>query len=139
MPGEARRGFVHDVWRFFWLPRGMPRRPAPAGALLRVWLFCLVAGAVATAFGRVDHGAHVMLVVAQVAPLQDVADGVRHRWPAFLTALAAGWAVNRPAYAVLPGSHESWGLYCVHALMTFATLATFAGVTRLPRRRPGAS
>jgi hypothetical protein len=135
MPDEERRGVVQHVRRFFRLPRGTPRGPAPARPLVHVWLFGLAAGAAATAVGWGDDGTLVMMVWAELAILDDVIAGVRHRWPAFLGSLVAGTAVNRLARAALPDFHRPWVHYCVYAVMTLAALTTFVAVTRLPRRQ----
>ncbi|CAM5514780.1 hypothetical protein [Streptomyces aurantiogriseus] len=134
MAGGGKHVFVQDVRRFFWLPRGTPRRPAPPRPLLETWLFGLAFGAVAAALGW-EEGPIMMTVIAELELLRTVAQGVRLRWPAFLAALAVGWAVNRLGYALLPAATDSpWGAFCVYAVWILAALTTFGAVTRLPRR-----
>lgn len=135
MSDNGKRGFVHDVRRFFWLPRGTPRGPAPARPLLETWLFCLAIGVVTAALGW-EEGPLMMAVIAGLDMLRVVAQGVRLRWPAFLAALAVGWAVNRLAYAALPAAADSpWGDFSVYAVWILAALTTLGAVTRLPRRQ----
>ncbi|MGP4084267.1 hypothetical protein [Streptomyces sp. KR55] len=132
MSGKGMHGAVRGVRRFFWLPRGMPRHPAPAVPLLWVWLFCLAVGAGAAALDW-DEGPFLMMLGTVGSMLDDVIKGVRHRWPAFVSALAVGWAVDRLAYAVAPVSASPWGEYSVYAGCTLAALTTFVAVSRLPR------
>ena len=126
--------FRRDVQRFFWLPPDVPRPPARVWANLRVWLLCLAAGALGTAVGWEEEGLVVMMTVVLLNLLDDVSEGVRHRWPAFVAALASGWGVNRLAHASVPASDSLWGEYGVYALWTLVAMATFVAVSRLPRR-----
>ncbi|MGW6903563.1 hypothetical protein [Streptomyces sp. NPDC054940] len=126
-------GSVRSVRRFFWLPRGTPRHPSPVVPTLRISAFCLAVGALA-AWAGWDEGPIVMTVATVWSMLDDVIDGVRHRWPAFAAGLAVGWGVNRLAHASLHAPDASWGEYSVHASTTVAALATFVAVTRLAGR-----
>lgn len=131
---KSTHDVVGNVRRFFWLPRGTPRRRALTRGLRRLGVFLLGMGAVAAAIGW-DMGTIAMTVGAVWSMIDEVIAGVRHRWPAFLAGLAVGWGVNRLMYAVLPAAHSSWVQYCVHASTTVALLATFVGVSHLPVRR----
>ncbi|WP_234342903.1 hypothetical protein [Streptomyces fulvoviolaceus] len=135
MSGKGYKGHVRDVRRFFWLPRETPRSPVAAWPTLQVWLFCLAVGAVGAALSWEEQGPLLMMVVVLMEMFENVVKGVRHRWPAFVAALAVGWGVNRLAYAGVPDSDSLWGGYCVYALWTLAALATFVAVTRLPLGR----
>lgn len=126
--------FKRDVRRFFWLPPDVPRPPARVWATLRVWLLCLAAGALGTAVGGEEEGLFAMMMLVVLNLLDDVSEGVRHRWPAFVAALASGWSVNRLAHASVPSSDSLWGEYGVYALWTLVTLTIFVAVSRLPRR-----
>lgn len=135
MSGKSRgpHGVVRSVRRFFWLPRGTPRHPSPVVPTLRISVFCLATGALATWAGW-DEGPVVMTLATVWSMLDDVIDGVRHRWPAFAAGLAVAWGVNRLAHASLHAPDASWGEYSVYASTTLAALATFVAVTRLPWR-----
>ncbi|MFE5814576.1 hypothetical protein ACFQ6S_14385 [Streptomyces sp. NPDC056479] len=133
MSGKMLHGVEQSVRRFFRLPRGTPRHPSPVVPTLRIWGFCLAVGALAAWAGR-DEGPIVMTLATVWSMLDDVIDGVRHRWPAFAAGLAVGWAVNRLAHASLHAPDGSWGEYAVFASTTLAALATFVALTRLPRR-----
>jgi hypothetical protein len=85
------------------------------------------------ALGWEEQGPLLMMVVVLMDMLENVAKGVRHRWPAFVAALAVGWGVDRLAHAGVPASDSLWGTYVVYALWTLTALATFVAVTRLPR------
>ncbi|MDQ0598032.1 putative membrane protein YccC [Streptomyces canus] len=126
--------FKRDVQRFFWLPPDVPRPPARVWATLRVWLLCLAVGALGAAVGWEEEGLVVMMMVVMANLLDDVFEGVRHRWPAFVAALAFGWGVNRLGHALIPSSDSLWGEYGIYALWTLVAMATFVAVSRLPRR-----
>lgn len=137
MSGRSSRlhGGVRSVRRFFWLPRGTPHHPAQPVPLLRVWFGLLALGAGGAALGLEWEGTFVMWLGTVFAMLDDVIEGVRHRWPAFVTAMAVGWGVDRLAHVVVPDASDSlWGEYGVHAVWTLAALSTFVAVTRLPSR-----
>lgn len=99
--GEHRHGFTESVRRFFWLPRQASRDAAPVRPLARVWVFAVAAGAGAAALGWGDMVVVVMFVGIVQALLDDVTKGVRHRWPAFVAALSAGWSADRLIRAVV--------------------------------------
>ncbi|WP_151475495.1 hypothetical protein [Streptomyces albicerus] len=138
MAGKGKHGFVRSVRRFFWLPREMPRRPAPVAPLVQAWLFCLVVGAF---FAMVTWDEEVttpsmMTVVVWVATLDEVIKGVRHRWPAFLTAWVVCWGLPFLLSAAVPALEDSlWGEFAAFAPATAASVATFIGITRLPQHR----
>jgi len=126
--------FKRDVQRFFWLPPDVPRPPAQVLANLWIWLLCLAVGALGAALGLEEEGPVVMTTLVLLNLLDDVSTGVRHRWPAFVAALASGWGVNRFAHASVPSSDSLWDEYGIYALWTLAAMATFVAVSRLPRR-----
>ncbi|MFF4036112.1 hypothetical protein ACFYZ2_41305 [Streptomyces sviceus] len=111
-----------------------PPQPAEPLPILRVWLFLLAVGACAAALGW-ETVSLTLLIGTVCAMLDDVEQGVRHRWPAFVSALAVGWGVRRLARAAVPGSGSLWDEFCVNALCTAAALVTFVGVSRLRWRR----
>lgn len=134
MSGKGKHGVVQGLRRFFWMPRGTPRGPAAAVPLLRAWLFCLAGGALSAAFGW-DDGLWLMGLVAAMAMLDDVTEGVRHRWPAFWVALVAGWAAAKLTRAAVPAAADSlWDEMSVAAVGTLAALATFVAISRLAQR-----
>ncbi|WP_405590968.1 hypothetical protein [Streptomyces sp. NBC_01092] len=135
MYGKSRslHGVVRSVRRFFRIPRGEPRHPSRVLPSLRICVFCLAVGALA-AWAGWDEGPVVMTVAAVWSMLDDVIDGVRHRWPAFAAGLAVGWSVNRLMHASLNAPDSPWGEYPVYASTTLAALATFVAITHLPRR-----
>lgn len=49
-----------------------------------------------------------------------------------MTAMAAGWGVDRLGYVVAPESVPLWGEFGLFALWTAVALGVFVGVTRLP-------
>ncbi|MGX1911283.1 hypothetical protein ACWIID_20820 [Streptomyces phaeochromogenes] len=138
MAGSGKHGFVRSVRRFFWLPRDMPRRPAAAMPLVRAWLFGLAVGASVAVFYPDDEVTTPSLATAivWVATLDDVAKGVRHRWPAFLISWAACWGLARLLSAMVPGLYDShWSEFAAFAPMTAVAVAMFVGITRLPQHR----
>ncbi|MBA2809890.1 hypothetical protein E0500_021425 [Streptomyces sp. KM273126] len=135
MADEAKHGVVGHVRRFFWLPRGTPRDPAPAPPLLRAWLRCLVVGAFLAQFTWDEEAARPVLMTVFVGmPMLDlVIKGVRNRWPAFVAAWLVLGNFAMLASAAVPALTESlWGEFAVFAPATAVALATFVGVTRLP-------
>ncbi|MFI1213377.1 hypothetical protein ACH4UV_38055 [Streptomyces sp. NPDC020802] len=137
MAGGGKHGFVRSVRRFFWLPREMPRRPSPVVPMLRVWLFALAAGALLAEFtwDEGDVSPALMAIPAGLAVLDDVIEGVRHRWPALAAGLLVSWGFVRSVTAVSGPGHSLWGEFGVFACATALALATFVGVTRLPQHR----
>lgn len=136
MAGSGKHGFVRSVRRFFWLPRDMPRRPAAAPPLVRAWLFALAVGAAVAVFYPNDEVTTPSLATAivWVATLDDVAKGVRHRWPAFLISWAACWGLARLLSTMGPGLDDShWDEFAVFAPATAVFVAMFVGITRLPQ------
>ena len=131
---------VQHTTRFFWLPRGAGRQPPTSvGRLAGVWLFTLACGAVLTTFGwddDLDDGQPmVLLLVFHV--IEDIAQGVRHRWPAALAAVTLLWGVARFTGACLPGSLSwAWTQTIAAAAGVTLALAASAVITRLPERRP---
>lgn len=130
--GDGDRGFVERARRFFWLPRREPRDAAPVLPLARVWL---CGGAVAA--GTVVIGWFDVVVLAVVgtvfAMLDDVIKGVRHRWPAFVVGLGAGWSVGRLVGAGVPASVDpDWASYSGLVCGSLAAFVAFAAITRLP-------
>jgi hypothetical protein len=120
--------------RFFRLPKATPRAPSPAAPLLRVWLFGALLGAGLCAIGW-DDVLDVVLIGTLFAMVDDVIEGVRHRWPALALGPAAGWAAGVAAGAVWPEPDDpAWSGYPGTAVGSFVALAVFAAVTRLPRR-----
>ncbi|MFI6280338.1 hypothetical protein [Streptomyces sp. NPDC050988] len=138
MADKGKQGFVRSVRRFFWLPRDMPRRPAAAMPLVRAWLFGLAVGAFFAVFTPDDEALtpSIMTVVVLVATLDDVINGVRHRWPAFLTSWVVCWGLAWLLSATVPGLGDShWDEFAVFAPATAASVAAFVGITRLPQHR----
>lgn len=133
MSGKGWHGVVQSVRRFFWLPRGTPRPPSEAVTALMVWSVCTAMGAGFAALGW-EEAVAAIVVGPVIHMLDDVAKGVRHRWPAFVAALAVGGGVDLLAYAVLPDSASLWPAYVGIALWTAAALVTFVGISRLPGR-----
>lgn len=129
------RDAVHVVRRFFWLPRGTPRRPTSAGQALATWCLSAAGGVGCTAIGWADTAATVLVVPPLLYMLDEVAEAIRNRWPAFVLAIAAGWGVGRLVHAVLPDPLGRWEDYAVLALCTAVAVATFVLVNRLPGRR----
>ncbi|MEV0224796.1 hypothetical protein [Streptomyces sp. NPDC050704] len=133
---NEEHGFTGSVRRFFWLPRHAPRHAAPVWPLARVWLFIVAAGAGAAALGWGDLVVVLMFVGIVHALLDDVINGVRHRWPAFVAGLSAGWCVDRLAEAVLSAPADPhWADWAGLTCGSLAAFATFVAVTRLPAAR----
>ncbi|WAU84254.1 hypothetical protein O1Q96_33965 [Streptomyces sp. Qhu-G9] len=144
MTGEGKHGFVRSVRRFFRsvrrffrLPREMPRHPSPVVPMLRVWLFGLAVGALLAAFtwDEGDASPALMAIPAWLAMLDDVIEGVRHRWPALAAGSLVSWGFVRSEVALSGPGHSLWGEFGVFACATALALATFTGVTRLPQHR----
>ncbi|MGW4983127.1 hypothetical protein [Streptomyces mirabilis] len=59
--------------------------------------------------------------------------GVRHRWPAFVAALSAGWSADRLIRAVVSAPTDpDWADWPGLACGSLAAFATFVAITRLP-------
>ncbi|MFE9674648.1 hypothetical protein ACFYO5_11085 [Streptomyces sp. NPDC006259] len=127
------------VTPFFWLPRGARRQPPTSvRRLVGFWLFMLAFGAGLTALGWDDDfgGSHLMALLFLFHIVDDISDGVRHRWPAALAAVAVLWGATRLTSAVLPGSlDDAWALSVAAAVGVTLGLAVSAAITRLPERR----
>ncbi|MFD8003102.1 hypothetical protein [Streptomyces mirabilis] len=75
----------------------------------------------------------VMFVGIVQALLDDVIKGVRHRWPAFVAALSAGWSTDRLIGAVVSSPTDpDWADWPGLACGSLAAFATFVTVTHLP-------
>ncbi|MFD4627638.1 hypothetical protein [Streptomyces sp. NPDC058475] len=133
---DRRFTFIERVRRFFWLPREVPRGPAPILPLTRVWIFGVVAvGAGFAALGWGDW-LYVIVISTVFALLDDVIEGVRHRWPAFVVALPAGWAADRLVRAVTSAPRDpDWAHYPGLVVGALVAFAVFVVITRLPDRR----
>jgi hypothetical protein len=138
MSDDRDHGFGESVRRFFWLPREVPRGPAPALPLARVGIFNVAAGAGVAAIGWGDQ--LVLIVVVSVfAMVDDVIKGVRYRWPGFVVGLAAGWGAGKlvRAWASAPADPD-WADYPALATASLVALVAFAAITRLPGRQGAA-
>lgn len=124
---------------FFRLPRGVRRQPPPSvRRLVGFWLFVLASGAGLTALDWDDDfgGSHLMALLLLFHVVDDISDGVRHRWPAALAAVAVFWGATRLTSAVLPGSlDDAWAQSVAAAVGVTLGLAASAAITRLPERR----
>jgi uncharacterized membrane protein YccC len=131
MSDSRMRTFIDNLARFFLLPRQAQRGDAPVLPLVRVWLFCLAAGAGLSALGWSE--ASVVMVVGTVCGmLDDVGKGVRNRWPALGVGLLAGWSVDKlVGVGMSAPTDPDWADYPDLALGSLAALAAFAAITRL--------
>ncbi|MEV0937736.1 hypothetical protein [Streptomyces phaeochromogenes] len=131
---------VQHIARFFWPWRGAKRQPpTPVRQLVRLWLFALAFGAGLTALGWDDDfgGSHLMALMLLFHIVDDITDGVPHRWLAALAAVAVLWSTSRLTSAVLPGSlDDAWAQSVAAAAGVTLGLAVNATITRLPERRP---
>ncbi|WP_234358608.1 hypothetical protein [Streptomyces sp. NRRL B-24085] len=130
---------VQHITRFFWPWHGARRQPPTSvRRLVWLWLFALAFGAGFTALGWDDFdGSFLMAMLLLFHVVDDISDGVRHRWPAALAAVAALWGATRLTSAVLPGSLDNAWAQSVAAAVGFTLgLAVSAAITRLPERRP---
>lgn len=127
------------VTRFFWIPRGVRRQPpTPVRRLVGLWLAMLALGAGFTAFGWDDElgGSHPMVVMLLFHVVDDIIEGVRHRWPAALAAVALLWGAGRLTNTVLPDSLDApWAATIAAAVGTTLGMAVAATITRFPERR----
>ncbi|MYY83196.1 MULTISPECIES: hypothetical protein [unclassified Streptomyces] len=102
------------------------------------WLFVLAFGAGLTALDWDDDfgGGHLMALLLLFHVVDDISDGVRHRWPAALAAVAVLWGASRLTSAVLLGSLDgAWGQSVASAVGVTLGLTVSAAITRLPERR----
>lgn len=98
----------------------------------------LAFGAGFTAFGWADEleGFHPMGVMLLFHVVDDINDGVRHRWPAALAAVALLWGASPLTSTVLPGSLDAaWAATLAAAVGVTLGLAAAATITRFPERR----
>ncbi len=137
-PGERDRvmqkyAIIQHITRFFRPPREARRQPPTfARQLAGLWLFALAFGAGLSALGwDVEFGMVLLLLF-----YGDIIEGVRHRWPAALAAVAALWGGGRLTSAVLPGALDNaWAQSVESAVGVTLGLAVSAAITRLPERR----
>ncbi|MEW2389325.1 hypothetical protein AB0933_13295 [Streptomyces venezuelae] len=134
-----RYAIGHHIPPFFWLPRGAGRQPPTSvRRLVGFWLFVLACGAGLTALDWNDDfgGSHLMALLFLFHIVDDISDGIRHRWPAALAAVAVLWGASRLTSAVLPGSlDDAWARSVASAVGVTLGLAVSAAITRLPERR----
>ncbi|KES02932.1 membrane protein [Streptomyces toyocaensis] len=124
---------IQHITRFFWPPRDARRQPPTvARQLAGLWLFALAFEAGLTALGWDDDFGMALLLLFY----GDIIDGVRHRWPAALAAVAVLWSASRLTSSVLPGSPDNaWVQSVASAVGVTLGLAVSAAITRLPERR----
>jgi hypothetical protein len=134
---------VQHITRFFWLPSGVRRQPPwSLWRLAGLWLFVLAFGAGLTAIGWDDEsgGSHLMVLLLLFHVVDDIIQGVRHRWPAALAAVTLLWGASRLTSTALPGSlDEAWAQTIAAAVGVTFGLTASAAITRIPERRPGQS
>jgi hypothetical protein len=107
--------------------------------LAGLWLFALAFGAGLTAIGWDDDpgGSHLMALLLLFHVVDDIAQAVRHRWPAALAAVTLLWGAGRLTSTALPGSlDEAWAQTIATAVGVTLGLAASAAITRIPERRP---
>ncbi|WP_264349528.1 hypothetical protein [Streptomyces milbemycinicus] len=80
-------------------------------------------------------GSYIMAMMLLLNVVDDIIEGVRHRWPAALAAVAilsgASWLTS----AVLPGSlGAAWAKTIAAAVGVTLGFAVAAAITRLPER-----
>ncbi|MFJ6392349.1 hypothetical protein ACIQJT_32610 [Streptomyces sp. NPDC091972] len=134
-----KHAIVQHITRFFWPWHGARRQPpTSARRLVGLWLFALAFGAGFTALGWDDvDGSFLMALLLLFHLVDDISDGVRHRWPAALAAVAVLWGATRLTSTVLPDSLDNAWAQSIAAAVGFTLgLAVSAAITRLPERRP---
>ncbi|MFF1723260.1 hypothetical protein [Streptomyces sviceus] len=131
---------VQHVTRFFWLPPTVTRQPPTSvWRLAKLWLFALAFGAGLTAMGWADEpgGSHLMAVLLLFHVVDDIIQGVRHRWPAALAAVTLLWGASRLTSTALPGSlDEAWAQTVAAAVGVTLGITASAAITWIPERRP---
>ncbi|MFJ7300297.1 hypothetical protein [Streptomyces sp. NPDC099088] len=130
---------VQHITRFFWPWHGARRQPPTSvRRLVTLWLFALAFGAGLTALGWDDFdGSFLMALLLLLHIIDDISDGVPHRWPAALAAVTVLWGATRLTSAVLPDSLDNaWAQTVAAAVGVTLGLAVSAAITRLPERRP---
>jgi hypothetical protein len=129
---------VQHITRFFWPWHGARRQPSTSvRRLVVLWLFTLAFGAGLTALGWDElDGSFLMALMLLFHIVDDITDGVPHRWPAALAAVAVLWGATRLTSAVLPSSFDNaWAQSAAAAAGVTLGLAVSAAITRLPERR----
>ncbi|ELP70163.1 hypothetical protein STRTUCAR8_10144 [Streptomyces turgidiscabies Car8] len=77
-----------------------------------------------------------MAVMLLFHVIDDIIEGVRHRWPAALAAVGLMWGASRLTNMVLPGSLDAaWAATLAAAVGVTLGLAAAATITRFPKRR----
>ncbi|WP_409239436.1 hypothetical protein [Streptomyces sp. PA5.6] len=130
---------VQHITRFFWPWRGARRQPPTSvRRLVWFWLFALAFGAGFTALGWDDFdGSFLMGLLLLFYVVDDISDGVPHRWLAALAAVTVLWSAARLTSAVLPYSLDNaWAQSVAAAVGVTLGLAVSATITRLPERQP---
>lgn len=122
--------------RFLRLPRDARReQPTSWRRLVGIWLAVLAVGAGFTATGWDDEfgGSYLMAMMLVLNVVDDIVQGVRHRWPAAVAAVAVLFGASRLTGALLPGSLDAaWAQTLAAAVGVTLGLAVAAAITRLP-------
>ncbi|MCX4818048.1 hypothetical protein OG601_46600 [Streptomyces sp. NBC_01239] len=130
---------VQRITRFLWPWHGARRQPPTSvRRLVVLWLVALAFGAGFTALGWDDlDGRFLMAMLLLFYVVDDISDGVPHRWPAALAAVTVLWGASRLTSAVLPDSlDDAWAQSVAAAVGVTLGLVVSAAITRLPERRP---
>ncbi|MEV2256984.1 hypothetical protein AB0I94_41695 [Streptomyces sp. NPDC050147] len=100
---------------------------------IRLAVLAVGAGFTVTRWDDEFGGSHLMAVVLVVNVVDDTVEGVRHRRPAALAAVAVLFGASRPTGALLPGSLDAASAQTPAAAVG-VTLgpAVAAPITRLP-------